>query len=38
MTDMDVLVMEDFVIDKRAVDQEADPTQREEYLAQFQLD
>jgi len=37
-TDMDVLVLEDFVLDKTRMTQTTDTVARAEYLAQFQLD
>lgn len=37
-TEMDVLVLEDHVLDKRDVGHAMDPERREEHLAQFQLD
>jgi carbamoyltransferase len=37
-TDMDVLVLEDFVLHKHDMSSEAAEAEREEYLAQFQLD
>ena len=37
-TDMDVLVLEDFVIAKDAAARQAGEAERERYLAQFQLD
>jgi carbamoyltransferase len=37
-TDMDALVLEDHVIVKREADREVDEAQRQQYLAQFQLD
>jgi carbamoyltransferase len=37
-TDMDVLVLEDYVLHKTAVRNAADAATREKYLAQFQLD
>ena len=37
-TEMDVLVLGDFVVDKAALAAEVDAAKREEYLSQFQLD
>ncbi len=37
-TDMDVLVLEDFVLHKHEMSSDAEEVNREEYLAQFQLD
>ena len=37
-TDMDALVLENFVLRKESVKQGASSAEREEYLAQFQLD
>ena len=38
VTEIDLLVLEDHVLDKRDVGQVVDPTSRAEHLAQFQLD
>ena len=37
-TDMDVLVLEDFVLRKDKMSRSATAAEREEYLAQFELD
>ena len=37
-TDMDVLVLEDIVLTKDAAARQAGKAEREQYLAQFQLD
>ena len=37
-TDMDVLVLEDFVLLKEEMSSAAEEVRREEYLAEFQLD
>jgi carbamoyltransferase len=37
-TDMDALVLEDFVLHKKAMKEQVDVAARENYLAQFQLD
>ena len=37
-TEMDILVLEDVVLTKDAVNQQAGKAEREQYLAQFQLD
>ena len=37
-TDMDVLVLEDFVLLKKDMNSAAEEVRREEYLAEFQLD
>jgi len=37
-TDMDILVLEDFVLEKRNQEMKLDETARESYLAQFRLD